>query len=430
MDLEHELQRVLHTRDAPVTVTDPVGAVHAGMRRRRRTQRIQVLSAGLGAVVVALGAALLVGNPLATSSRPLPPASQPPTPQPRSDQTAVPVGFTVQDLSFVSTGLGWALGTTPCGDTSCTVQLVTTDGGETWVRRPAAGLPRICGTSCVTHVRFADEHVGYAFGPSLYVTTNGGKTWAQQSTTPVYGLEIAGGTVTRVVAQQDGCPGCTFVVQTSDVASLIWNTRYVSALSRSSAALMQHGSRLAVPLYANPAGGAGDAHAQVLLSADNGSTWHVRDDPCGAPGSNSPDEVDARDLSFGPEGLLAATCVPRLDPAQSTGTAVRLSTDSGRSFGPARLAPGLVGHLAAVSSDRVVVEVTDGKADALFLTRDGGRTWTRVAQQPRVDSRYDGTNPGFLAFSTARVGTWVGGDGTSVWRTYDGGATWAEHPFR
>ena len=423
MEIERELQRVLTTRELILPATDPVGEVHAGMRRRRRTQRVQVLSAGLGIAGVAIGATLLVNNPQATT--PAPPASAGPTSKPPSDLTAVPAGFTVQDLSFVTTQRGWALGTAPCGASSCTIQLVTTDGGSTWARRPALGLPATCTDTCVRHVRFADARVGYAFGPSLYITNDGGSHWSAQSTSPVFGLEIAGGQVSRVVSKQAGCPGCNFVTQTSNVGSVVWRTAFTSDQSLASAGLVRYGSRLAAPLFANPAGGAGDAHTTVLLSKDNGATWRSRQDPCSPPSSNAMSESDATGWSFGPQGLLVALCTNRMsDPG---GTAVRLSTDSGTSFGPARTTPHLAVRVAAVRADRLVVEAQSGGQDVLLLTTDGGRSWKQVASQPQPNGAVGGS---FLAFSTPRTGTWVGANMTTVWRTSDGGATWTAHPFR
>lgn len=415
---------MLRSRDLAAPVADPVGAVHVGMRRRRRAQRLQVLTAGLGVVAVVMGTTLLLGNPLA-GPRPVTPAvTQEPDPAPR-DVTAVPAGFRATDLSFVTTDHGWALGTAPCGAESCTIQLVTTDGGATWARRPASGLPRTCsGAGCVAHVRFADSRVGYAYGPSLYLTTDGGAHWSPQATSPVFGLEIAGGTVSRVVARQDGCPGCTFVLQTSDVGSAIWHTAYSSSDPRSAAALVRHGTRVAAALLANPAGGAGDAHALLVLSSDSGDTWQQQDDPCGPVSSNAVDEVDTRELSYGPEGQLVALCVAR--QADAATSSVRLSTDSGRTFGPARPLTGAGIHVAAVSADRLVAQVLDGSRDVLLLSSDGGRTWTEVAHQAAIGGR---GQPGFLAFSTARVGTWVSAEGTTLWRSTDGGATWTEHPF-
>lgn len=424
MDLERELTRVLRSKDLALPVADPVSDVHDGMRRRRRTQQVLVLAAGLGVVVVALGATLLVDNPL--SSKPLPPASHGPTPAQPSDLQAVPEGFTASDLSFVSTQDGWAIGTAPCGTARCTIELVTSDAGTTWNRRPAVGLPRTCtANDCVRKVRFADARVGYAFAPSLFVTTDAGATWSQVRSGPIYGLEIADGTASRVVAtQQDCAPSCRFVVQTSAVGSLTWNTVFIADDFRVDAMMTRHGSRIGVALFAHTSGGAGDAHAALVLSTDDGATFTRRDDPCGPASNNSPAERDTTTLSFGPEGQLVAVCTYRMAMPAGPVTAITISTDSGRTFGPLRAvpAPAAAIEVAMVSTDRVVVEDATG----LMLTQDGGQTWRDVAQAGQPG----GTAGAYLAFSTARTGTWVGQDGATLWRTSDGGATWTEHTFR
>jgi hypothetical protein len=47
-----------------------------------------------------------------------------------------------------------------------------------------------------------------------------------------------------------------------------------------------------------------------------------------------------------------------------------------------------------------------------------------VASAPQPDGSAE--HAGFLAFTTALVGTWTGPNGNQVWRTEDGGATWVE----
>ncbi len=419
-DLERELQRVLRTRGTALPVTDPVGAVHSGMRRRRRAQRVQVLSAGLAVVAVAVVAAL-VGNPLSSSVAPPTPATQGPSPRPPSDLRAVPEGFEAQDLSFVGTDQGWSLGTVPCGTERCTVQLVTTDGGATWVRRPAVGLPRTCmASACVSRVRFATARIGYAFGPSLYLTDNGGSTWSRFDSGEVQDLEIAGDQVARVVSTRPGClPECTFAIQTAAVGSIAWRTTHTTTEPRLGAALVRRGTRLVAQLYGTTDGEASTATGPLVLSDDGGATWRVRADPCvqtAVPGSGT------SNVALGSDGVVVLLC--QGDPGQA---AVRLSTDSGRTFGPARSVPGRGQRLAAAGADRVVVEAVRGERPVLQLTRDGGRSWTQVAVQTQP---YGVAYGSYLAFATSAAGTWLSPDGTGVWTTSDGGESWTRRPFR
>jgi hypothetical protein len=71
----------------------------------------------------------------------------------------------------------------------------------------------------VAQVRFADGANGWAFGPSLWVTHNGGVSWRQLSTNGqmVTSLEAADGRAVAVFATNT-----TFQVYTSVVGSDTW----------------------------------------------------------------------------------------------------------------------------------------------------------------------------------------------------------------
>jgi hypothetical protein len=102
-------------------------------------------------------------------------------------QAAGPAG--VADVSFVSAGQGWALGSG---------ELVsTTDGGASWTRRPdpPAGA---------AHIRFASPQVGYAWtaAGSLWITTNGAASWRPGGLTQVVSLETSAGWVWSIAGEQ------------------------------------------------------------------------------------------------------------------------------------------------------------------------------------------------------------------------------------
>jgi photosystem II stability/assembly factor-like uncharacterized protein len=89
------------------------------------------------------------------------------------------------DLSFVDALHGWALGIScPATDGTCSLVLrATNDGGRTWRALPApTTAPPYRGdagnTVHVGSIRFADVHDGWAFGPGLYATRDGGRTWS------------------------------------------------------------------------------------------------------------------------------------------------------------------------------------------------------------------------------------------------------------
>jgi hypothetical protein len=114
-------------------------------------------------------------------------ATSPPTSAPPSTQAADPID--VQDVSFVSAGQGWALGS---GEL-----VTTTDGGARWTRLP--GPP-----AGAAHIRFASPEVGYAWSTagSLWITTDGAASWQPGGLTQVLSLETAAGWVWSIAGTQ------------------------------------------------------------------------------------------------------------------------------------------------------------------------------------------------------------------------------------
>ena len=95
----------------------------------------------------------------------------------------------VRDVSFVSAGQGWALGS---GELAA-----TTDGGVSWTRLP--GPP-----AAAAHIRFASPEVGYAWSTagSLWITTDGAASWQPAGLTQVLSLETAAGWVWSIAGAQ------------------------------------------------------------------------------------------------------------------------------------------------------------------------------------------------------------------------------------
>jgi len=418
VELEADLSRVLRAHAVASPVADPVAAVHAGMARRQRRQRLRAASTALALLAVAGSAAWVVTQPDRTSRQQL--AGAP-----------VPDGFRADDLSWVSVEDGFALGTAACAKGRCVHVLRTRDGGRTWASTSGSGLPAGCEGTCPTRVRFADRSVGYAFGQTLLMTTDGGATWTAQPGPATYGLEVARGTAVRVVTRE-GCPGCRFEVQRSAVGTTDWTTVQRSEELRTSAELARQVDQVVVSLKANAAGGAAGAATSLLLSADGGSTWTRRDDPCQDPATvgNAPDETVAAHVVLSLAGEVVALCQRRGWRSNGGNSTVAVSGDNGGSFAPPMGFPEATDAGLVTGADKGVLlaETQQGGSRDVVLMRstDAGRTWVAVASAPRPEGTRDAA---YLAFSTASVATWVPQPGTSVWRSQDGGATWAEHRF-
>src|ERR1700753_189350 len=98
----------------------------------------------------------------------------------------VPHNFQPVSATFVGLNTGWVIGQAgipgKCYTQYCTSIARTGDAGKTWtgVPAPQTGYPN--GSSGVGQIRFLDTSNGWAFGPQLYATTDGGKTWAAENT--------------------------------------------------------------------------------------------------------------------------------------------------------------------------------------------------------------------------------------------------------
>ncbi len=71
------------------------------------------------------------------------------------------------------------LGTATCGSGSCPSLVRTNDGARTWLGIPGPDTHAASEQSGgVAKVRFADPDNGWAFGPELWVTHDGGTRWS------------------------------------------------------------------------------------------------------------------------------------------------------------------------------------------------------------------------------------------------------------
>jgi photosystem II stability/assembly factor-like uncharacterized protein len=102
---------------------------------------------------------------------------------PSGSSAPVPAGFKANSVTWLRAQRGWVLGAAACGAKTCSDVIGTTNGGTTWRLTGKVGAPITdlgTGKLGVSEVRFATPAVGWAFGPKLFQTTNGGKTWAAE----------------------------------------------------------------------------------------------------------------------------------------------------------------------------------------------------------------------------------------------------------
>ena len=400
-------------------------------RRGWRTWTLPLIAAGAVAAVV--GAVVGIENLRPEASHKISPATQglsnPAPTQIQSTQPTEPTtttasnapgtltGFKITDLTFVGDNDGWALGSADCltGAGRCTAMWRTTDG-HSWTSMAGAefNVPNdrgMCAEPCVHNIRFATDDVGYAFGPSaFFMTDDGGKSWQQQDGGALQ-LETLDNNVIRVTGKASGCPGpCVDGIETSAVGSSNWTLAEFRYEARSVAGVqLSRGSGGGAYLLVtgNPAGGA-DARSTLYRSTDNGESWTNVGEPC----PQGPREVDSSSVAGSPDGRVSVLCTVRDVGGRSF---VAVSTDAGTNFNArSGTIPSTTNGLLTGDPDTVLVAGGVGMA----RSTDGGATWQTVADVPG--------EVGWVGFESQTVGRAVSADGSTIWTTRDGGATW--HP--
>jgi hypothetical protein len=456
-DPRDDLDTWMHAQIKPLPPPPGTFELIRKRARRRKMARAAAAAAGAAAVIAVIATVprlvitqLNVGpGPAASGAqvgqtsaaghhhhRQQPSATAQPSPGTTTPSTApppAPPNFAATSVTFVGTATGYLLGQagTPghCGPPKpyvCTSLAGTDDGGKTWhgVSAPVTGAAK--GSTGVSQVRFYNTSDGWAFGPQLWATHNGGRSWQQISTggLRVTALETAGQRVFAVWAQCSGtgaswAAGCTGqALYSAAPGSNRWAPVPGAAASlnlngtASAAALMLTGSRG----YLLPPSG-------VLVSGpvSNAGGWAPVTGavvPC-LPGAAQADGQPSGAVlaAAGPSGLVLVC------PDAAAGRVVYTSTDAGHTWQRAGLAPtaGTATSAAGTSTGSIVLASTAG----LEVSTDGGAAWTaaRGALPPGGFS--------YVGMTTADQGVAVPADTSvhAVWLTYDGGATWHESPI-
>ena len=364
-----------------------------------------------------------------------PPSTAPPAVRP------VAAGFRPQSVTFVSPDDGWVIGSAPgaCTTMARTIDGGRTwsqsgapslEGG--CATSGDAGTYRF-------EVRFADANDGWVYpivGPNslrsvLWSTHDGGTTWRQQVPLPggvIGALEASGGRVQIVVSGpcppgSAGCDGQTVErILTAPVGTDSWQTAPLSPSIGAGPVLSP-----ALTLW----GGAGwliNVNRTVVsggsLSASRG--WTAWTPPCahaGGPGL----------LAAASASDLVAVCAEGMWGTPDAGTTagrnwLYRSTDGGRSFAAVGPIPGNQPlALTTAPGTPGTVVLADGGV-GLQATFDGGSTWS--AMEPGVGAKGAATGGyvfDYVGFTTSTQGVAVATlPAPAVFMTRDGGHTWSQ----
>jgi photosystem II stability/assembly factor-like uncharacterized protein len=374
----------------------------------------------------------------------------------------LPSDFEPSSVTWDSLSTGWVIGPagTPghCGaqqdSATCTSIAVTHDGGQTWSGLPAPP------TTGVTGVRFLNATYGWAFGPELWATDDGGAHWHQVNAgnASVPQLETVNDRAYALFADCrniDGNPdaACTsYTLKTATAGSDDWtpvggvpgdltggSADFTQAAGQQDAAILE----LAGAMGTQPATGYLVAPDGTLYAGPlDGTAWHkVAMLPCvpgpGNGGGGQPQGLQLAPAGTSPSGATRLALVCR--PASPAGdTSVYQSTDNGSTWteqtGVASMpATAIPSSLTSLPDGTLILAALPAGGEApsggIYLLPPGATQWQQAKLSDPSGKTYGFT---YVGMTSATQGVALGGnpDLHAIWMTTDGGQTWTVRPIQ
>jgi photosystem II stability/assembly factor-like uncharacterized protein len=433
---------------AAVGVAVPVSmSLHLNTTSTKASLAGGAASTGSAASQSTLGSANKQPSPEPTLPAPsgvtTPPSAGTTTPGTKSPGPAVsgylPPNFQPYSVTWDSLSTGWVIGPagTPghCANPDpdiCTSVARTDDGGRTWQGLPAPDTGSPDGPSGVSGIRFLDGVNGWAFGPELWVTHDGGKTWAKIATggQRVTDLETAGNQAYALFAQCTGsspagfASACTsYTLMTTVKDSDKW-----TPAGGATNGLTNQGAATSGAIALIGATGYLSAPDGTLYSGPIGGTWQRAGTlPC-QPGTAQSNGLPAvANVTPVSATTLATVCdgdTPESSPKVYT------SADSGATWTLVTADwTGVSDHgppvsFAATSSGTLLLATGQG----IYLLPTGAAHW-----QASSASGSAAPTGGFsyIGMTSPAQGVALPADTSQheIWMTADGGKTWQAHPI-
>ncbi len=276
--------------------------------------------------------------------------------------------------------MGWVLGSATCGTKTCSDVIGTTDGGTTWsllgeVPSPITTIGEPAGAG-ITDVRFVNSNVGWAYGPKLFQTTDGGASWTSVAI-PGHGKQVmslttsssagAYAVVSHCKYAAGPCPQPLSLWRTSSPESGSWTQITLDLPTSLGADVAARGT--SVYVIDELVGGGTDR----LYASTDGLSFSARPVPC-----NNHKNVGLIQAVPTSATHVAMLCDAPIGFGQAFKKVYR-SSDNGQTYHSAGVVgmDGIQAQLAASPSGSLAV-ATSGSTGSFIYANDGGRTWTKV----------------------------------------------------
>jgi hypothetical protein len=375
------------------------------------------------------------GSPIKTAS-PSPSATTQPTPAPSGG--LVPGNFQPSSVTFVSQSAAWVIGQagTPgtCENKNpdiCTSIAWTTDDGKTWRGSHAPNTSGPSGPAGVSGIRFLNGSDGWAFGPELWSTTDGGGHWTQVQTggARVTDLETSDGRAYALFATCTGSSSvgfaddCTsYTLMTTTAGSDSWQ-----AVGSATSGLTDGGSATSAVLALTGSNGYLLAPDGKLYSGLIGGTWSPVGTSLCLPGAAQFNGLpSAALLALQDASHVAIACVGSATTAPAQ---VLFSSDSGQNWTQQPAAAwsgvshaGLMTSFSYAPSGAMVLSTTTG-----IYYYNPADTASRWQASSATGSKAPQGGFSYVGMTTDEQGVALPADTSlhEIWMTYDGGQTWS-----